>query len=443
MIGAGSAGVGLDTLCDLFAHRDELAGATIGLVDVDAPALAKVERLARRLNAASGAPFTIQASTDRRTLLPGAEFVIIAVEVNRLPLWRLDWEIPRRHGVRHILGENGGPGGLLHALRTVPLVLEIARDIESLCPDALVINFTNPLSRVCLALSRYTRLNVIGLCHQIGAGLANVAQTLDLDENEIDLQAVGINHFTWITALRHRRSGADLYPAFRTRLALRPPTFEPLSRRLYDAFGLFPATGDDHLGEEIGWAWETDPLAADTAAAVEPALFRSQQGLKAMTAAALDEALHDDDALAALLDHRSDERIVPVICGVLHNRPQLEMAVNVVNHGAVRNLPDWIVIEAPGVVSRTGVQPLAVGDLPAGCAALLQQRSAIASLTVEAAVHGDRQAALQALLLDPVVNSYTAAAALLDDLLAAQAGYLPTFAPTRPAVHAPAAAAHA
>lgn len=249
LIGAGSAGIGLDTLCDLFAHREELTGATIGLVDVDAPALAKVERLAQRLNAASGAPFTIQASTDRRALLPGADFVVIAVEVNRLPLWRLDWEIPRRHGVRHILGENGGPGGLLHALRTVPLVLEIARDIEALCPHALVINFTNPLSRVCLALTRYTRLRVVGLCHQIGAGLANVAQTLDLDETEIDLQAVGINHFTWITALRHRQSGADLYPAFRTRLALRPPAFEPLSRRLFDAFGLFPAAGDDHLGE--------------------------------------------------------------------------------------------------------------------------------------------------------------------------------------------------
>ena len=427
LIGAGSAGIGLDTLCDLFAHREELTGATIGLVDVDAPALAKVERLAQRLNAASGAPFTIQASTDRRALLPGADFVVIAVEVNRLPLWRLDWEIPRRHGVRHILGENGGPGGLLHALRTVPLVLEIARDIEALCPHALVINFTNPLSRVCLALTRYTRLRVVGLCHQIGAGLANVAQTLDLDETEIDLQAVGINHFTWITALRHRQSGADLYPAFRTRLALRPPAFEPLSRRLFDAFGLFPAAGDDHLGEEIGWAWETDPLAADTTAAAEPALFRSQQGLKETTTAALEEALDDDEALDALLEHRSDERIVAVICGVPHNRHQVEMAVNVVNHGAVHNLPDWMVVEAPAVVSRAGVQPLAVGDLPAGCAALLQQRSAIASLTVEAAVHGDRQAALQALLLDPVVNSYRAAVGLLDELLAAQAPYLPTF----------------
>lgn len=433
LIGAGSAGVGLDTLCDLFAHRELLAGATIGLVDVDAPALARAARLAARLNAASGMPFTIQSSSDRRTLLPGAGFVVIAVEVNRLPLWRLDWEIPRRHGVRHILGENGGPGGLLHALRTIPLVLEIARDIEALCPDALVINFTNPLSRVCLALSRYTRLRVVGLCHQIGAGLANVAQTLALDEAEIDLQAVGINHFTWITALHHRHSGADLYPAFRRRLAQRPAAFEPLSRRLYDAFGLFPASGDDHLGEEIGWAWETDPLAAETTAAALPALFRSQQGLKETTAAALDEALEDDEALDALLEHRSDERIVPVICSVLHNRQQLEIAVNVVNRGAVRNLPDWMIVETPGVVSRAGVLPLAVGDLPAGCAALLQQRSAIASLTVEAAVHGDRQAALQALLLDPVVNRYAAATALLDELLAAQAPYLPTFARPAPA----------
>ena len=134
LIGAGSAGVGLDTLCDLFAHREELTGAAIGLVDVDAPALAKVERLAQRLNAASGAPFTIQASTDRRARLPGADFVVIAVEVNRLPLWRLDWEIPRRHGVRHILGENGGPGGPPHAPRTAPPRLEIARGLPAPVP---------------------------------------------------------------------------------------------------------------------------------------------------------------------------------------------------------------------------------------------------------------------------------------------------------------------
>ncbi len=428
VIGAGSAGIGFDTLCDLFAQRDLLVGAVIGLVDTDATALAQVVRLAKRLNLASGAPFVIQASTDRREVLTGANFVLLAAEANRLPLWQLDWQTPRRYGVRHILGENGGPGGLFHALRTIPLTLAIARDIEALCPDALVIVFSNPLSRVCLALSRYTRLAVVGLCHQIGAGLANVSHTLGLAESDIDLQAAGINHFTWILSVRARAGGADLYPAFRARLATLPPAFEPLSRRLCAAFGLYPANGDDHVGEDVGWAWETDALAADVTADDEPALFKSQRGLKAMTHAALQEALQDDDALAALLAHRSDERIVPVITAMLHNRHQVETAVNVVNNGAIANLPPWMVVEVPGVVSANGVRPIQVGALPEGCAALLQQRSAIASLTVEAAVHGDRQAALQALLLDPVVNRFDVAAAMLTEMLAVHAPYLPTFA---------------
>jgi alpha-galactosidase len=427
IIGAGGAGIALDTLCDLTAHRGVLAGSTIGLVDVDGGRLEQAQRLGERLSQASGAGFRFVASTDRRQVLPGASFVIIAIEVNRLALWQLDWEIPRRHGVRHIMGENGGPGGLSHALRTIPIVLDICRDIEALCPDALLMVFTNPLSRVCLAISRYTKLRCVGLCHQVGAGIANIARVLDMAPEDLDLTAAGINHFTWALSIRRLADGQDLYPQFRERLSAWPASFEPLSRRLLSTFGLYPATGDDHLGEDVSFAWETDELAAHTDRPDLPATFLGQKGTREQAALVIQEALNDDDVLADLLDHRSGERIVPTICAVLENMHQYEIAVNTVNNGCIANLPDWAVVEAPALVSAEGVKPVVVGSLPEGCAAVLAQRIAIHSLTVEAAVHGDRQAALQALLLDPVVPGYEAAVATLDDLLQAHAAHLPQF----------------
>src|SRR5205823_3874263 len=165
-----------------------------------------------------GASFTIESTTDRREALPGADFVILAVEVARFDAWAKDWEIPIAHGVTHTYGENGGPGGMSHSLRQIPLVLEICRDVEALAPNALVINYSNPLTRVCLALTRYTSLRVVGLCHGIAMAYSKVGRVMgwitgewDSREEEADgqtvadfleVQACGLNHSTFITALR-------------------------------------------------------------------------------------------------------------------------------------------------------------------------------------------------------------------------------------------------
>src|SRR5512146_2024789 len=152
LVGAGSTSFGVNTLADLFAEREHLSGSHVALCDIDARRLARMTRLAERMNSATGERFTISSSTDIADLLPGADFVIISAEMDRLGRWKLDWEIPRKYGVRHVLGENGGPGGLSHALRTIDLVLGIARQVERHAPNAYLINFTNPMSRVCLAL---------------------------------------------------------------------------------------------------------------------------------------------------------------------------------------------------------------------------------------------------------------------------------------------------
>jgi alpha-galactosidase len=435
LIGAGSTSFGVNMLADLFSLRRELAGSHIALCDVNAAKLARMTRLAERMNESTGAGFCIAGATDHRKVLDGAEFVIVSAEVDRLERWRLDWQIPFRYGIRHVLGENGGPGGLSHALRTIDLVLGIARDVERQAPEAYLINFTNPLPRVCLALTRYTRLKVIGLCHQINKGYYIVGRVLGLVPDgsdhfpspsvthklreQLDLQTAGLNHFTWIQSMRERATGRDLYPEFRARLRDLDPSFEPLSRRLFDAFGLFPASGDGHLGEYLAYAHETSDLKGFD--------FDGYASYACELDARVERASTSGEALDEFLRWQSGERGAQVVDAIVNNRHAYEEVLNVVNGGALPGLPDWAIVETPGVLGADGAHALRVPALPPAITAMLNRQVAIQDRVVEAAVHGDRQAALQALLLDPLTASYGDAVKLLDELLAVHADYLPRF----------------
>jgi alpha-galactosidase len=433
LIGAGSTSFGWGMVLDLVAHAGQLAGSTVTLNDVDAGSLDGMLGAARGLARAAGADLHFEATPDLRAALDGAQFVIVSVAVDRLATWQRDWEIPRRHGVRQVLGENGGPGGLGHTLRSVRLMLEVARMIEEVAPGALVLNFTNPMSRICLALSRATRLRVVGLCHQIGAAYRIAGQVLGLvaDEHEararrdelhhaLDIKAAGLNHLTFIYDMRDGRTGADLMPTFLARLAEMPPAFEPLSRRILDAFGMFPATGDGHAGEYFGYAWETSAERGYDFAGRAAHAAQEHARLADMAAGRL--------PFAGEIGRTSGERAVQIIGAVLHNANQFELAVNIPNGGCIAGLPDWAIVEVPGLVSGAGVSGLHVPPLPPGVLALLAQQIAVQDRAVEAAIHGDRQAALQALLLDPTTTSYAESLAILDELLAAHAAYLPQFA---------------
>ena len=435
LIGAGSTSFGVDTLADLFARRAHLRGSHIALCDLDGTKLARVTRLAERINAATDADFKITGTTDYRAALPGAEFVVISVEMDRLARWKLDWQIPQRYGIRHVLGENGGPGALTHSLRVIDLVLGIAREIEQRAPNAYLLNYSNPMSRVMLAITRYTRLRAVGLCHQGIAGYFAVAYVLGMStyfnphqhpaplarefQEKLTLQMAGLNHITWIQALRERATGRDLYPEFRARLRKMPPTFEPLSRRLFDTFGLYPATGDGHVGEYFSFAHETSDLKGYD--------FDDYATRGVELDARVDRANQDDNALKEFVAWDTSERAARIIAGLVNDWREYEIAVNVVNHGALPGLPDWAVVEVPGVVTANGILPLRVPALPPAITAALNLQVAIQDRVVQAAVHGDRNAALQALLLDPLVTSYADAEKMLDELLAAHKDYLPAF----------------
>jgi alpha-galactosidase len=454
IIGAGSASFGLGTLVTLM-RSPRLRGGTVALVDLNAEGLELVDALARRLNREWDAGVTVASSTRREEVLPGADFCIVSIEVGpREGLWQRDWEIPLQFGVRQPYGENGGPGGLAHTLRQVPAVLEIARDMERLCPEAWLINFTNPLPRLCLAVSRHTRIKCVGLCHQLEIGymLVGVALAARLgievppgvvNSNAhpdiwpkagrvasqvkllVDIKAAGLNHFSWILDVRDRRTGEDLYPAFRQGLSQQPAEFEPLTRAVFEATGLCPVPGDSHLDEYLPWChdpltrpWEKYGLFLYDWDRARQERDRKWQAIEAMAAGR---------APVGPLRQAHSEGSTEIIEGLLGADPIYRPAVNIPNRGYIPNLPEGAIVELPALVSGFGIQGLHTGPLPEMVAELCRREIAVATLAVDAAATASRQTTLQALLLDPCINDIDTAHSILDAYLAENADYLPAF----------------
>ena len=423
-IGIGSYSFGVELLRDVF-QTEELRGCELALVDTDAGALQRMTGLARRLNEASGWQVELSPTTDREAALPGARFVVTSIEINRDALWRKDHELCLRHGLGSVLSENGGPGGLSHTLRTVPLMVPIARDVERLCPDALMLNYTNPEGRVCLAIRRHTSVRAVGLCHGHAGAVVWAAALLGRRPAELDMRGAGTNHFTWVTSLTDAATGDDLYPQFRTTVDALPPEERPLSRLLHDRFGLFPTPGDNHIGEYIGWAGEivgTKGYDFDGNAVLRKGALDNIEGWAAGTKPV--DSLLAQPSREARVGMAVTRIMADALTGGSGRRPSF----NLPNDGYIENVSRDAVVEVPGIVDRGRVCGVPVGALPGPIASMVQNEVEIQKLAVDAAVTGSRELALAALTIDPVVNSARTAEALLDDILTTHADYLPQFA---------------
>ncbi len=454
VIGAGSAIFGLNTLAALM-RSERLRGSHLALVDINAAALANMSRLAERLNREWDAQMSLSTHIRHADALQDAEFVVLSIEVSpREALWRSDYEIPLKYGVRQPYAENGGPGGFAHAARNIGPVMQIVRDMEELCPAAWLINFTNPMTRICDAVARYSDIRVVGLCHQIGVGYAMVglalADYLGISVPEgftdthaslrtipprhvvgrqalerLDIQAAGLNHFTWMLDVHDRRTGEDLYPLFAERWAAFDPAFEPLTRRMFEVFGWFPIPGDEHLSEYLPWVsdphtrpWEKFDLTLYEWDVWEQYRDAGHASIARMAGGEAEVAhLRDADSEGAL-------EMIENIAGAT---PHYHLAVNLPNVGQVGNLPYGAIVETPGLVSGAGVQGVNVGALPEPIAELCRREIAVAQLGVDAAVNGDRRAALQCMLLDPVITDVDVAQQILDDYLLTYREHLPQF----------------
>lgn len=432
VIGAASASFGPAMIGDALL-TPELRGSTLVLVDIDGPRLEVMAAFARRLNQALDGGWRIEHTIDRRQALPDASFVITAIAVRRDELWQLDFQIPLKHGIKQVLGENGGPGGLSHSLRNIPLILDIVRDMERLCPRALLLNFSNPESRICLAVSRYTAQPFVGLCHGVAMGYASVAQIIGVPEDDITGPCGGLNHLGWFTELRRKSTGEDLYPLLRAADQTYDPEYLPLTRALFRTFGLYPYPSDDHVGEYLAYAWEICGLEGYDFARAEQR--RQQQWARIQRIAASEEEAPVAETLisdkitpqAKARLHPSGEFAFPIIAALAAGTETYIPAVNLRNDGLINNLPSWAIVEVPAVAGPGGLRGVPIGPLPAGIAAICNTQVAVQDLAVDAAVKGSRQLALQALLVDPVVPSLSAAERTLDELLAVHKPYLPTF----------------
>src|SRR5512144_2598905 len=255
LLGATSMSFGLSVLRDIFSSN-ELRGCTLTLVGRHPDTLAKIFNLAQILNSKCSAGLHIEQTTDRRAALDGARFVINATTIDRNRLWKLDFGVPRKYGIRQTLGENGGPGGLFFTLRTLPLVFDIVREMRELCPNGLFINFSNPESRIILALGKYSPIAALGLCHGIFMGQNDVARIMAMPPEQVEVWGAGINHFQCLLKIRDRTTGEDLYPLLRAKEANYDSRFAPLTRRLFRAFGYWMTCSDEHLGEYLAYGWE-------------------------------------------------------------------------------------------------------------------------------------------------------------------------------------------
>lgn len=404
-IGAGSMSFGLSMLKDVFSSK-ELKGSTLSLVDVDPDALDRMYRLALEMNRVSGAGLTLEKAVERREVLSGADFVVCSIAVERCALWRQDFYIPKKYGIRHTLGENGGPGALFFTLRTIPIIMDIARDMEELCPHALFMNFSNPESRIILALGRYSKIRAVGLCHGIFMGHSDAARILERPYEEVDVVGAGLNHFQWLLSIRDTKTGSDLYPELQERDKTFDPSFEPFARRLYRAFGKYPSCSDDHIGEYLAYGWEAGEEGYD---------FDRDDANRIATIREIEARLAGKRPIEDWLN-TSGERAVEIITAVLHNQHKAIESGIVLNKGALQGLPDDCAVEVPIYADAAGILPMRIDHMPLPILRLLMPQAGVQQMAVEAAVHGNKEMALQALLMDPVVNSMDAADRILETL---------------------------
>jgi len=438
LIGAGSAQFGYGTIGDILQSK-VLEGSHIVLHDINPHTLAVVEKTARAFIEEHQLPFDVCATTHRTEAFQGADFLVNSIEVgDRFELWEQDWRIPQQYGVQQVYGENGGPGGLFHSLRIIPPILEICADAMSICPEATVFNFSNPMSRICTTVTRaFPDLKFIGMCHEISSLRNFLPRILNVPYEQLEVRAAGLNHFSAVLTAKYKDSGLDAYPDIRARApqffghmpsmdAIHkyfketgkwPEKEEDLAafeteawpeRRVFkvilEKFGLMPITSDSHFGEYIQWAYDV----TDHKGILDFYNFYKRYLAQAQPK----------------IELRLGERIIPIMEGILTDSGYVEEAVNIPNHGLIADLPDWLAVEVPATVDKDGVHGIPMGKLPHGFAGLLMNQVAVHDLTAEAVLQKSKAFALQALLVDPIVNQYEGIEEMLDTMISYQEKWL-------------------
>ncbi len=425
-IGAGSTVFAKNLLGDILSFP-ELAGSDIRLHDIDASRLRTSEIVAQRVAQTLGVHPTISATTNRRAALAGADYVIAMIQVGGYkPATVIDFEVPKRFGLRQTIADTLGIGGIMRGLRTIPVLLDMCRDMEEVCPNALFLQYVNPMVMNCWAIGRASSIRTVGLCHSVQGTAHQLEQDLGLPADSANYICAGINHLAFY--LRFEHQGQDLYPALRRVVAEgRVPATNRVRYDAFMRFGYFPTESSEHLSEYVPWYIKRDR--PDLIEAFNIPLDEYPRRCEAQIA--------DWEAMRAELEagdgpipvRRSHEYGSLIIHSQETGTPRVVYG-NVPNRGLIDNLPAGGCVEVPCLINENGLQPMQVGALPPQLAALMQTNLNVQGLTVEAALTGRRDHIYHAALLDPHTAAELAPDQiyqLVDELIEAHGSYLPTY----------------
>ena len=442
LVGAGSLQFGTGMLGDVFQSA-HLAEAEIILNDINQAAAKRTEEVANAFITENGLQQSLRVESDLAKALPGADFVVISIEVgDRFALWDMDWKIPQQYGINQVYGENGGPGGLFHSLRIIPPIINICAKVMEHAPNATVFNYSNPMSRITTTVHRaYPGIKFIGMCHEIASLERHLPLILEQPRENIQYRAGGLNHFSVMTEVTYIDSGESAYDDVRARAEsyfgkqpgyseilnasrqtgqavdtegwmeidlshiteVRPWSDRWLFKVILDRFGALPITYDSHFGEYIQWAQDC----SDHRGIVD--FYTYYRNYLGNVTPKIKTELH--------------ERVVPIMEGVITGSNYEEAAVNIPNAGFISDLPDWIAVEVPANVNSDGVHGISV-DVPAGVRGLLTNQVGVHNMTAEAILQKKKDLVIQALLVDPVVNVSKRIPEFVDHMIAEQSPWL-------------------
>ena len=410
-IGAGSMEFATTLIGDILSF-EALSDSEIRLMDIDEHRLEQTRKVGEAMIENEGLAGTVTATTDRRAALEGADYVLNMINVGGTEPFENEIRIPEKYGIKQAIGDTTGPGGVFRGLRTIPVMLDIISDMEELCPDALLLNYTNPMAIVCKTVFEASDIDVVGLCHSVPHTATAIAEYIDVPEDELDYWVAGINHMAFFLALEH--DGNSMYPALRAasqdEKTYRKDTvrFEMLRH-----FGLFPTESSHHMSEYVPY-FRTDDETIDEmtgtnyAGRMQTATYLN--GWKEQSEARDSPELDVD--LDEVTVETSEEYAARLIHSLETDTPR-RFNLNVPNHdSAIENLPADACVEVPVFADGAGIHPSSVGELPAQIAALDQQHTTVYKLAVEGALEGDREKVHQAIKLDPL----SAAACTLEEI---------------------------
>jgi len=446
IIGGGSYQWSPKLIADLLG-MPSISGAHVVLMDIDPAPLPKMEAYFHLANEVFETKATVSSTTDRRRALEGADFVVVTISTGGFTSMALDLDIPARHGIYQSVGDSVGPGGISRSLRNIPVLTGIAHDMEECCPDAWMLNITNPMTCLTRSVTRESSIKTVGLCHEVGNFCLDVAIALKQPWDAVKPTVTGVNHFPIVTALDVAGDDGlailhDLIDEVGGTASLTGPAEgeppDPFSKlafarrhavalTLFDRWGALPAAGDRHVAEFVPWILtEESGWGAEWGIELTPISRREEHQLGYIA---------DVDAILArqkeLPTWASGELVAPVIDSLLTGTHR-EVPINLPNKGQCPDLPTDAVVEAMCVVDGDGMRGRDQAHAPAPLAELLRRQVAAQELTVEAAVSGDREVARAAFALDPLAGrgDFRATDAMVDELLEGTSRWLPQFATT-------------